>query len=150
MLVEYFMFCGFCSEVDMFVVQVVLQFFCLKNKSSVLVVFMMYIQKYLFIEDGFLFVELLFNFIWFLLLVVDGGKLMVFIVLCEQYQLFFWWDFMYNEYFDCIGQLFFGVLFKQMFFYGGLFGNFLISFMGFLEQEDGEESFSDGSFIELD
>ncbi|PNJ23253.1 GET4 isoform 5 [Pongo abelii] len=150
MLVEYSTSRGFRSEVDMFVAQAVLQFLCLKNKSSASVVFTTYTQKHPSIEDGPPFVEPLLNFIWFLLLAVDGGKLTVFTVLCEQYQPSLRRDPMYNEYLDRIGQLFFGIPPKQTSSYGGLLGNLLSSLMGSSEQEEGEESPSDGSPIELD
>ncbi|MBV94777.1 Golgi to ER traffic protein 4, partial [Eschrichtius robustus] len=120
MLVEYSTARGFRSEVDMFVAQAVLQFLCLKNKSSASVVFTTYTRKHPSIESGPPFVQPLLNFIWFLLLAVDGGKLTVFTVLCEQYQPSLRRDPMYNEYLDRIGQLFFGVPPKQTSSYGGL------------------------------
>uniref|UniRef100_A0A8D1DCD2 Guided entry of tail-anchored proteins factor 4 n=1 Tax=Sus scrofa TaxID=9823 RepID=A0A8D1DCD2_PIG len=122
MLVEYSTSRGFRSEVDMFVAQAVLQFLCLKNKSSASVVFTTYTQKHPSIENGPPFVQPLLNFIWFLLLALDGGKLAVFTVLCEQYQPSLRRDPMYNEYLDRIGQLFFGVPPKQTASYGGLLG----------------------------
>ncbi|XP_008046490.1 Golgi to ER traffic protein 4 homolog [Carlito syrichta] len=140
MLVEYSTSRGFRSEVDMFVAQAVLQFLCLKNKSSASVVFTTYTQKHPSIEDGPPFVEPLLNFLWFLLLAVDGGKLAVFTVLCEQYQPALRRDPMYNEYLDRIGQLFFGVPPKQTSSYGGLLGNLLSSLMGSSEQEEGDEN----------
>ncbi|XP_072799600.1 Golgi to ER traffic protein 4 homolog isoform X2 [Vicugna pacos] len=149
MLVEYATSRGFRSEVDMFVAQAVLQFLCLKNKSSASVVFTTYTQKHPSIESGPPFVQPLLNFIWFLLLAVDGGKLTVFTVLCEQYQPSLRRDPMYNEYLDRIGQLFFGVPPKQTSSYGGLLGNLLSSLMGSSEQE-GEDSQDDSSPIELD
>ncbi|OWK11534.1 GET4, partial [Cervus elaphus hippelaphus] len=97
MLVEYSTARGFRSEVDMFVAQAVLQFLCLKNKSSASVVFTTYTQKHPSIESGPPFVQPLLNFIWFLLLAVEGGKLTVFTVLCEQYQPALRRDPMYNE-----------------------------------------------------
>lgn len=48
------------------------RFLCLKNKSSASVVFTTYTQKHPSIEDGPPFVQPLLNFIWFLLLAVDG------------------------------------------------------------------------------
>uniref|UniRef100_A0A8D0UFF8 Guided entry of tail-anchored proteins factor 4 n=1 Tax=Sus scrofa TaxID=9823 RepID=A0A8D0UFF8_PIG len=149
MLVEYSTSRGFRSEVDMFVAQAVLQFLCLKNKSSASVVFTTYTQKHPSIENGPPFVQPLLNFIWFLLLALDGGKLAVFTVLCEQYQPSLRRDPMYNEYLDRIGQLFFGVPPKQTASYGGLLGNLLSSLMGSSEQE-GEDSQDDSSPIELD
>ncbi|KAK2509058.1 hypothetical protein MC885_015031 [Smutsia gigantea] len=145
MLVEYSTARGFRSEADMFVAQAVLQY----NKSSASVVFATYTQKHPCIESGPPFMQPLLNFIWFLLLAVDGGKLTVFTVLCEQYQPSLRRDPMYNEYLDRIGQLFFGVPPKQTSSYGGLLGNLLSSLMGSSEQE-GDGSQDDGSPIELD
>ncbi|KAI2658673.1 hypothetical protein H4Q32_016787 [Labeo rohita] len=150
MLVEYSSARGFHGEVDMFVAQAVLQFLCLKNKTSALVVFTTYTQKHPSIEKGPPFVQPLLNFLWFLLLAVDGGKLTVFTVLCEQYQPSLKRDPMYNEYLDRIGQLFFGVPPKQSSSYGGLLGNLLNSLMGSGEEEEGEEAQEDSSPIELD
>ncbi|XP_026874443.1 Golgi to ER traffic protein 4 homolog isoform X1 [Electrophorus electricus] len=150
MLVEYSAARGFRAEVDMFVAQAVLQFLCLKNKSSALVVFTTYTQKHPSIEKGPPFVQPLLNFLWFLLLAVEGGKLAVFTVLCEQYQPSLKRDPMYNEYLDRIGQLFFGVPPKQSSSYGGLLGNLLNSLMGSGEDEEGEEAHEDSSPIELD
>ncbi|KAG8008994.1 Golgi to ER traffic protein 4-like protein [Nibea albiflora] len=151
MLVEYSASRGFRSEVDMFVAQAVLQFLCLKNKNSASVVFSTYTEKHPSIEKGPPFVQPLLNFIWFLLLAVDGGKLTVFTVLCEQYQPSLKRDPMYNEYLDRIGQLFFGVPPKQSPSYGGLLGNLLNSLMGSGEEDDGaEEAQEDSSPIELD
>ncbi|XP_037670012.1 Golgi to ER traffic protein 4 homolog isoform X2 [Choloepus didactylus] len=150
MLVEYSTSRGLRGEADMFVAQAVLQFLCLKNKSSALVVFTTYTQKHPSIENGPPFMQPLLNFIWFLLLAVEGGKLTVFTVLCEQYQPSLRRDPMYSEYLDRIGQLFFGVPPKQTSSYGGLLGNLLSSLMGSSEQEDGEESPGDSSPIELD
>lgn len=151
MLVEYSAARGFRSEVDMFVAQAVLQFLCLKNKNSASVVFSTYTEKHPSIEKGPPFVQPLLNFIWFLLLAVDGGKLTVFTVLCEQYQPSLKRDPMYNEYLDRIGQLFFGVPPKQSPSYGGLLGNLLNSLMGSGEEDEAaEEAQEDSSPIELD
>ncbi|OWK53505.1 Golgi to ER traffic protein 4 [Lonchura striata] len=43
MLLEYCLSHRYCNEVDVFVAQAILQFLCLKNKTSTLVVFMTYI-----------------------------------------------------------------------------------------------------------
>lgn len=147
MLVEYSTVKGYRSEVDIFVAQAVLQFLCLKNKNSASVVFTTYTQKHPSIEKGPPFVQPLLNFIWFLLLAVDGGTLTVFTVLCEQYQPSIKRDPMYSEYLDRIGQLFFGIPPKQTSSYGGILGNILNSLMG---SEDDTEGPEDSSPIELD
>ncbi|KAH0631960.1 hypothetical protein JD844_019904 [Phrynosoma platyrhinos] len=131
MLVEYSSSRGYRSEVDMFVAQAVLQFLCLKNKTSALVVFTTYTQKHPSIEKGPPFVQPLLNFIWFLLLAVDGYGLIL-------------------VYLDRIGQLFFGVPPKQTSSYGGLLGNLLNSLMVAGEEEDAEDGQEDSSPIELD
>lgn len=51
------------------------RFLCLKNKTSASVVFTTYTQKHPSIEKGPPFVQPLLNFIWFLLLAVDGYSL---------------------------------------------------------------------------
>ncbi|PSN29474.1 Golgi to ER traffic protein 4 [Blattella germanica] len=51
----------------------------------------------------------LLNFIWFLLKVVESGKLAAFTVLCQQYQPSIERDPSYVEYLDKIAQIFFGV-----------------------------------------
>ena len=56
------------------------RFLCLKNKTSASVVFTTYTQKHPSIEKGPPFVQPLLNFIWFLLLAVDGYSL-VFLML---------------------------------------------------------------------
>uniref|UniRef100_A0A8C4SNQ5 Golgi to ER traffic protein 4 homolog n=1 Tax=Erpetoichthys calabaricus TaxID=27687 RepID=A0A8C4SNQ5_ERPCA len=150
MLVEYSTSRGYRSEVDMFVAQAVLQLLCLKNKTGASVVFTTYTEKHPSIEKGPPFVQPLLNFIWFLLLAVDGGKLTVFTVLCEQYQLSLKRDPMYNEYLDRIGQLFFGVPPKQPSSYGGLLGNLLNSLMGSGDEEEADDRQDDSSPIELD
>uniref|UniRef100_A0A8D1PTL3 Guided entry of tail-anchored proteins factor 4 n=1 Tax=Sus scrofa TaxID=9823 RepID=A0A8D1PTL3_PIG len=150
MLVEYSTSRGFRSEVDMFVAQAVLQFLCLKNKSSASVVFTTYTQKHPSIENGPPFVQPLLNFIWFLLLALDGlGGVCSCVCVCEG-----GWKGKRRggvgvQYLDRIGQLFFGVPPKQTASYGGLLGNLLSSLMGSSEQE-GEDSQDDSSPIELD
>uniref|UniRef100_A0AC11C2Q4 Guided entry of tail-anchored proteins factor 4 n=1 Tax=Ovis aries TaxID=9940 RepID=A0AC11C2Q4_SHEEP len=123
MLVEYSTARGFRSEADMFVAQAVLQFLCLKNKSSASVVFTTYTQKHPSIESGPPFGRCLCE--------GTGGVARP------------------PQYLDRIGQLFFGVPPKQTSSYGGLLGNLLSSLMGSSEQE-GEDSQDDSSPIELD
>lgn len=53
------------------------RFLCLKNKTSALVVFTTYTQKHPSIERGPPFVQPLLNFLWFLLLAVDGYECLI-------------------------------------------------------------------------
>ncbi|XP_070580520.1 Golgi to ER traffic protein 4 homolog [Ptychodera flava] len=109
MLVEYATAKGYPSEVDMFVTQAVLQLLCLKNEKTASVVFYTYTEKHPDIETGPPFMKPLLNFVWFLLLAIQGGKLTVFAVLCEKYQPSISRDPSYKDYIDRIGQIFFGV-----------------------------------------
>ncbi|CAM9743066.1 unnamed protein product [Lampetra planeri] len=148
MLVEHATTQSFPGEADLFVAQAVLQFLCLKDKSTATIVFVTYTQKHPLIDGGPPFSLPLLNFIWFLLLAIEGGKLTVFTVLCEVYQMSIKRDPVYLEYLDRIGQLFFGVPPKQTSSYGGMIGNLLSSLMG--SDEEGTEAEPDGLSIELD
>ncbi|XP_076309077.1 Golgi to ER traffic protein 4 homolog isoform X3 [Tachypleus tridentatus] len=86
MLIEYHINKGYPSEVDLFITQAVLQFLCLKNKSTASVVFFTFTEKHPSVQQGPPYLLPLLNFVWFLLLAVEGGRLPVFTVLCEMYQ----------------------------------------------------------------
>lgn len=124
LLVEFHTSYGFSSEVDMFITQAVLQYLCLQNKTTASLCFELYTQKHPAIDKGPPFGLPLLNFIWLLLIALEGGKLAVFTVLCEKYQVSINRDPNYREYLDQIGQLFFGVPPPQK-APQGLFGNLL-------------------------
>ncbi|KAL8592719.1 hypothetical protein ACOMHN_037659 [Nucella lapillus] len=109
MLLEYHTSRGYPSEVDLFITQAVLQYLCLKNKTTASSCFKAYTSSHPAIKAGPPYVLPLLNFIWFLLLAVEGGKIAVFTILCEKYQLSLERDPSYKEYLDKIGQLFFGL-----------------------------------------
>lgn len=109
MLVEYHLVQGFPGEVDLFIARAVLQFLCLRNTITANVVFFHYTQTHPNINRGPPFLLPLLNFLWFLLLTIESGKLTTFTVLCEQYQSSIRRDPIYVEYLDRIGQLFFGL-----------------------------------------
>ncbi|GFO06780.1 Golgi to er traffic protein 4 homolog [Plakobranchus ocellatus] len=124
LLVEFHTSHGYSSEVDMFITQAVLQYLCLQNKTTASLCFELYTQKHPAIDKGPPFGLPLLNFIWLLLIALEGGKLAVFTVLCEKYQVSINRDPNYKEYLDQIGQLFFGVPPPQR-TPQGLFGNLL-------------------------
>lgn len=73
MLVEYHLNCGYPSEVDLFITQTVLQFLCYKNGQTAKILLKHYIDIHPSIKEAqppFKFP--LVNFIWFLLLAIDG------------------------------------------------------------------------------
>ena len=73
MLVEYQLKKGYSSEVDLFITQTVLQFLCLKSEQTANVVFKHYISIHPDIgqmEPPFKLT--LVNFIWFLLIAIEG------------------------------------------------------------------------------
>ncbi|KAI0236219.1 Golgi to ER traffic protein 4-like [Lamellibrachia satsuma] len=110
MLIEYQVTSGFQSEVDLFIAQAVLQYLCLKNLVCANVCFHYYTAEHPQVESGPPFIRPLLNFLWLLLLAVDGGSTVaVFTILVEQYQPSLKRDPSYNEYLDRIGQLFFGI-----------------------------------------
>lgn len=127
MLVEYHVTYGFPSEVDMFIVQVVLQYLCLKNKITAASAFKSYTNMHPQVDKGPPYVHPLINFIWMLLLAIEGGRVAVFTILCEHYQPSLKRDPLYLEYLDKIGQHFFGVPPKIPKSQGGLFGGILQS-----------------------
>ena len=75
--------------------------------------------------------------------------LVVFIVLCEQFQPSLQRGSVYTVYLHRIGQFFFGELPKQTSSKGGSPENLLSRLMGSSEQKKGEESQDDSSLIEL-
>ncbi|KAK3739992.1 hypothetical protein RRG08_005264 [Elysia crispata] len=129
LLVEFHTNHGYSSEVDMFITQAVLQYLCLQNKTTASLCFEIYTQKHPAIDKGPPFGMPLLNFIWLLLIALEGGKLAVFTVLCEKYQVSINRDPNYREYLDQIGQLFFGVPPPQKTpqgFFGNLLQNVLV------------------------
>ncbi|XP_076309076.1 Golgi to ER traffic protein 4 homolog isoform X2 [Tachypleus tridentatus] len=134
MLIEYHINKGYPSEVDLFITQAVLQFLCLKNKSTASVVFFTFTEKHPSVQQGPPYLLPLLNFVWFLLLAVEGGRLPVFTVLCEMYQPSINRDPAYPEYLSKIGQIFFGLPAppKQQ----GLLNNLVQSLLEGLEEED--------------
>ncbi|XP_005113349.2 Golgi to ER traffic protein 4 homolog [Aplysia californica] len=138
MLLEFHTSHGYPSEVDMFITQAVLQYLCLQNKTTANICFEMYTQKHPKIDNGPPYRLPLLNFIWMLLVALEGGKLAVFTVLCEKYQVSINRDPHYKEYLDQIGQLFFGVPPPQR-TPQGLFGNFLQNMLGAAGSDDEED-----------
>lgn len=145
MLIEYQKAQGYLGEVDLFIAQAVLQYLCLQNKATAMVVFLSYTQQHPNIMEGPPFFLPLLNFIWFLLLTVDSGKLATFTVLCEQYQPSIKRDPSYTEYLDKIGQLFFGLpppRPRQQ----NVIGNLLQTFLdGFNDDDEEDERFHPSS-----
>ncbi|XP_050295515.1 Golgi to ER traffic protein 4 homolog [Anthonomus grandis grandis] len=140
LLIEFQLTKGFKSEVDLFVAQAVLQFLCLRNQNTANQTFTTYTENHPRIrktEPPYLLPLL--NFIWFLLRAVETKKLQTFAVLCEQYQKSIERDPCYLQYLDKIGQIFFGVKPPAKKKSGGLFGNFIESFLGGLDDESDDE-----------
>ncbi|GIY19314.1 golgi to ER traffic protein 4 homolog [Caerostris darwini] len=138
MLIEYHSMKGYASEVDLFIAQTVLQYLCLKNKSTASTAFHTYTEKHPAVSSGFPYLLPLLNFLQFLLQAIERQKLAYFRVLCEQYQPSLKRDPAYSEYVERIGQLFFGITPppKQQ----GLFGNLLQSLYESLDDTFNEET----------
>lgn len=139
MLIEYHITKGYPNEVDLFIAQTVLQYLCLKNKTTASTAFHTYTEKHPAVTSGFPFLLPLLNFLQFLLQAIEREKLAYFRTLCEQYQPSLKRDPCYSEYVDRIGQLFFGISPppKQQ---GGIFGNLLQSLFDGFDDSVNEEA----------
>ncbi|KFM65552.1 Golgi to ER traffic protein 4-like protein, partial [Stegodyphus mimosarum] len=71
MLIEYHITKGYPSEVDLFIAQTVLQYLCLKNKSTASTAFHAYTEKHPGVTSGFPFLLPLLNFLQFLLQAIE-------------------------------------------------------------------------------
>ncbi|KAJ9600818.1 hypothetical protein L9F63_001030 [Diploptera punctata] len=139
MLVELHRQRGYSSEVDLFIAQAVLQYLCLHNKTSAKDVFDYYTTQHPNIKKtGPPYILPLLNFIWFLLKVIESGKLAAFTVLCQQYQTSIERDPSYVEYLDKIAQIFFGVPPPRP-RSQGLLGNLLQSFLSGLDDSESDD-----------
>ncbi|XP_052826871.1 Golgi to ER traffic protein 4 homolog [Octopus bimaculoides] len=146
LLIEYHVSRGFPSEVDLFIAQAVLQFLCLQNKDTANVVFLKYTKEHPHLKKGPPFLMPLLNFIWFLLLALDTGKVSLFTILCEKYETSINRDPTYKEYLDRIGQLFFGLPPPKQSPHG-ILGNLLQSLFG--AEDDREQDSAMGSSTEV-
>jgi len=140
MLIEHHITEGYPAEVDLFIAQTVFQYLCLRNKSTAEACFHSYTKQHPQVEPGPPFILPLLNFIWMLLLTVDGGNLAVFTILCEQYHLSLMRDASYFDYIARIGQIFFHVPPPKSNDGSGIFGNLLSSFLTMDEDADEERS----------
>nr|XP_054762512.1 Golgi to ER traffic protein 4 homolog B-like [Lytechinus pictus] len=109
MLVEYQLSKGYGSEADMFIAQAVLQYLCLRNKTTASITLKVYTENHPAIKSKPPFILPLLNFMWLLLLAIKTQKLTAFTVLCEKYQPSLQRDPTYAAYLDKIGQVFFGL-----------------------------------------
>lgn len=109
MLIEVHRERGYANEIDLFIAQVVLQYLCLHNKVTANETFENYTTKHPNIQHGPPYILPLLNFIWFLLKIIETGKLVAFNSLCQQYQLSIKRDPSYSDYLYKIGQNFFGI-----------------------------------------
>ncbi|ESO87201.1 hypothetical protein LOTGIDRAFT_154705 [Lottia gigantea] len=147
MLIEYHTIKGYASEVDLFIAQAVLQYLCLQNKDTANEVFSTFTANHPQIEKGPPYVMPLLNFLSFLLLALEGGKLAVFSILCEKYETSLNRDPSYKEYLDKIGQLFFGLPPPQA-SSQGIFGNLLQSLMTPSGDDSDEDSLENSVYSE--
>ncbi|KAF7406370.1 hypothetical protein HZH68_005739 [Vespula germanica] len=138
MLVELHEQRGYSNEIDLFIAQAVLQYLCLQNKKTAQEVFNSYTSRHPKINSGPPYLLPLLNFLFFLLKTIDSGKLGVFTVLCDHYQISLNRDPCYRQYLDKIGQLFFNVPPPRP-RNTGLFGSLLQSFFNGLEEEDSDD-----------
>jgi hypothetical protein len=147
MLVEYHVTQGYPGEVDLFIAQAVFQYLCLRNKITAEVCFNCYTKQHPQVEPGPPFIHPLLNFLWMLLLTVEGGNISIFTILCEQYHLSLIRDSSYHDYIARIGQIFFHVPPPKS---NGLFGNLFSSFLTMEDDGDDERSLVEPGPEDLD
>lgn len=133
---------GYANEIDLFIAQVVLQYLCLKNKVTAHETFTNYTTQHpgiTTLRPPF-YLPLL-NFIWFLLEVIETGKLVAFNTLCTQYETSIKRDPGYPFYLCKIGQLFFNIqpAPPPQPSHGGFFGNFLSAVMSNMEDSNDDD-----------
>ncbi|CAG9824731.1 unnamed protein product [Phaedon cochleariae] len=140
LLIEFQRMQGFKGEVDLFIVQAVLQYLCLKNKSTANQTFTSYTEQHPRIrKSGPPYLLPLLNFLWFLLQAIESQKLQTFAVLCEKYEPSLKRDPCYLQYLDKIGQIFFGLKPPQQQQRGGFLGSFLENFLNGLDEDSDDE-----------
>lgn len=150
MLVEFHITYGYPSEVDMFVAQAVLQYLCLRNKMTAEACFNSYTTQHPQIETGPPFIRPLLNFLWLLLIAIEGGSLAVFNVLCEKYKTSLSRDPAYIDYLTRIGQLFFHLPIPKAPTSGGLFGGLFSNLLAMDDESDDSRLLDDHCPVELD
>lgn len=72
MLIEFHRFSGYANEIDLFIAQAVLQYLCLRNKSTAKLAFNSYTTQHPNLQTGPPYFLPLLNFIWFLLQAIEG------------------------------------------------------------------------------
>lgn len=138
MLIELQQQQGYSSEMDLFITQTVLQYLCLKNKSTANEAFKSFVSNHPRIKGGPPFFFPLLNFSFFLLKTIESGQVSIFTILCEQYFSSLTKDPCFLQYIDKIGQLFFNIQPRQN-SNRGLLNSFLQSFFDGLEDEDNND-----------
>merc|ERR1711936_589625 len=125
---------------DLFIVQTVLQYLCLKKSIAASTAFLAYTTEHPRIGSGPPYPNPLLNFIWFLLLSIQTSQsLSVYSILCEKYKLAIERDPQYLEYLDKIGQHFFGVPAPVKPKPGGMFSGLIDQLLSAMNDEDEEE-----------
>lgn len=144
LLIEFQSTQGFKYEADLFIAQAVLQYLCLRNKTTANQTFTSYTEQHPRIKkSGPPYLLPLLNFLWFLLQAIESKKLQTFSVLCQQYEPSIKRDPCYVMYLDKIGQIFFGLQPPRQQSGaggGGLFGNLFESFFSGLDEDSDDDS----------
>ncbi|CAG2106028.1 unnamed protein product [Medioppia subpectinata] len=140
MLVEYQTTLGYPSEVDLFIGQFVLQVLCVRNKTMADQTFHAYTSRHPSINSpNPPFLLPLLNFLSFLLLAIESGKMQTFKLLIDLYGTTLRRDPSYTDYLSQIGHIYFGI--EKASRGGGpqgFFGNFIQSL--FTEDSEDEQS----------
>lgn len=130
------------SEIDMFIVQVVLNLLILKDKATATDTFMYYTKHHPKIKTSQPpYKTPLLNFAYFLLNIIDDKKLQTFTTLCDLYRTALTRDAEYEKKLEKIGTFYFNAPVKQQNIRsGGLFGDLFNQLFQELENDSGDDS----------
>nr|CAB3248797.1 Golgi to ER traffic protein 4 homolog [Phallusia mammillata] len=125
MLQEFAHAHGLPGEVDMFITQAVLQLLCIQRAQAANDCFHSYVKHHPQALSGPPYKYPLMNFVFFLLVAVKDGRVVVFEILCDKYQVVLQRDLLYVEYLEKIAQHYFGVAPSSKKGKGGFLDNFM-------------------------
>uniref|UniRef100_F6VKW3 Golgi to ER traffic protein 4 homolog n=1 Tax=Ciona intestinalis TaxID=7719 RepID=F6VKW3_CIOIN len=109
MLKEFVILCGRPEEIDLFLTQAVLQLLCIKCEKAAEDMFNTYTKIISKISPGPPYNYPIINFLFFLLRAVKERRLILFTILCDNYQPSLKKDASFLKYLEKIGEIYFDV-----------------------------------------
>ncbi|CAG0886224.1 unnamed protein product [Cyprideis torosa] len=138
MLTEFHLKKGLATEVDLFIAQAVLQSLCIQDQGFGKSLLVNYSLSHPAIGSSPPNQYPLLNFLWFVVMALEQGRLSFFTVLVDKYSPSLARDPTYKEYVDRIAQIFFNVP-PPVTSRGGIFENLLNTLMTGMDDTSDEE-----------